>query len=252
MKFDLSQVALSKSDIKRGVRLPTRLTTQLAEFIGIMIGDGHLGVYHDVGKYGVRFIHRDLQISCNKNENDYVSHICGLFYSIFNLNLKARKDRLNGILLDAHSKGILEFLNKICEVPTNNKSGIVTVPKLIKNTKIDFQYAFLRGLADTDFSVSFKNRTGKGHNYPVIKGSFKSKQLVSGLEHLLKSLNFTTCACYDQLSYDKRFGFTTEHSVYLNGKKNLIRWLRLIGFSNGKFQRKTEKWLADGICPPGY
>ena len=40
MKFDLSEIKLSRKDVKRGLKFPSEMNEQLAEDIGIMIGDG--------------------------------------------------------------------------------------------------------------------------------------------------------------------------------------------------------------------
>ena len=42
MIFDLSQIQISKNDLTRGLRLPTKPSAELAECIGIIIGDGYL------------------------------------------------------------------------------------------------------------------------------------------------------------------------------------------------------------------
>ena len=253
MKFDLTTIEKSKSDIKRGIKLPTSLNKELAEFIGIMIGDGHLR--YSIGKQrrGTKLVRSDIIIAGNSAETSYLSYIQELFYSLFNHNLSHEKDkRSNTVLLNAHSKGIVQFLNKSCEIPLNKKTDIVAIPEIIKASSSNIKYAFLRGLADTDFTVTFKNKTNKGHNYPVIKASFKSKKLVEDLEKLYREIGFKYCVIYDLVQKDYRFGPVIMNQIYLNGRKNFAKWLNRIGFSNYKFKRKIAKWQNDGVCPPGY
>ena len=45
MKFDLSEIKLSRKDVLRGLRFPSEMSEQLAEDIGIMIGDGCISTY---------------------------------------------------------------------------------------------------------------------------------------------------------------------------------------------------------------
>lgn len=253
MDFDLSKIEQSINDINKGVNFPRILSEELAEFIGIMIGDGHLGIYNIIRK-GKNVLLSDLNISGNKNEEDYLRYIMNLFHSLFNIKLNYRRDSTpNSIMLRIHSRGIVQFLTKLCEIPSNRKAHIVRIPPIIKESDNNIKYAFLRGLADTDFSVTFKNRTNKGHNYPVIKGSFKSRNLILDLELIFSELGFRYCTLYDEIIRDPRFKSPIiMHSIYLNGKANFRKWIELIGFSNPKFQKKTEKWLTDGFCPPGY
>ena len=42
MEFDLSNVKLSYNDIRRGLILPKEPSKELAEFIGILAGDGYV------------------------------------------------------------------------------------------------------------------------------------------------------------------------------------------------------------------
>src|SRR3989338_3178446 len=254
MKFDLSTIEMSKRDVIAGLKLPNLLTEELAEFIGIMLGDGHLGYY--TGKNGRErsYVNYQIKIAGNKLEKDYLEYIMNLFYSLFNIKLYYTKDTsYNAIILRKNSKGLLQFLNKVCEVPLNHKTSIVEIPQIIKNSEYGLKCAFLRGLADTDFSLSFKNRANKGHDYLVIKGGFKSRKLVEDLEILYLALGFRYCVIYNLKLRDKRIkGYTTLNCIYLNGRKNFKIWIDTIGFSNPKFKRKLNKWLVDGVCPPGF
>ena len=244
---------MSKSDINRGIKLPKSLNKELAEFIGIMVGDGHLSWYPGLSTYKSKSIRCDVRITCNKNEQSYINYIKNLFYSLFKLQLNHEVyKRADCVILRANSRGIVQFLNKICEIPLNRKTDIVSIPNVIKNADHNVKYAFLRGLADTDFSVIFRYRKNKGHTYPTIKGGFKSKVLVKDLEFLFKELGFKYSTCYDLTKHDKRFGPTIINYIYLYGKDNFKKWVDDIGFSNLKFQRKVEKWQKDGICPPGF
>ena len=255
MRFKLSKIEKSRSDIKRNIKFPTVLNKDLAELLGILVGDGSLGFYSRKNIRGSSYyIQRLIRIACNKKELDYIQYIVSLFYNLFNLKLKIVQDtKPNSIILRAQSKGILQFLNELCGLPLNRKSEIVSVPKIVKEATDEIKCAFIRGLTDTDFSVSFKNKTKRGHSYPMICGSFKSKLLINDLEVLFKELGFTYCVYYDSVRIDKRFtNPITMHHIYLNGEINLKRWIDKIGFSNSKFIDKVDFWLKNGVCPPKY
>lgn len=69
MKFDLSKIEMSKNDLKRKLKLPLKMSSLLAEDIGIMVGDGHIGKWIRPGKA------IDYQIACYGNaslDEEYV------------------------------------------------------------------------------------------------------------------------------------------------------------------------------------
>ena len=72
MKLDLSKIKFSNNDIRNRVRIPNILTPKLAEFIGIMVGDGHVG-YYKYPRMGKPSINYDIRISGNSKDSDYYS-----------------------------------------------------------------------------------------------------------------------------------------------------------------------------------
>ena len=104
---------------------------------------------------------------------------------------------------------------------------------------------------DTDGSLSFKSKDGRPHDYPVIKISMASKNLISQVHKLLKNMGFKAYLNLDERVYDKRFDmFDVKSTLYLNGKTNLIKWVEKIGFSNEKHMTRYRVWELTGICPP--
>ena len=45
IELDISSIELSRKDVKKGIKLPAFLTSELAEDIGIHIGDGCMNIY---------------------------------------------------------------------------------------------------------------------------------------------------------------------------------------------------------------
>ncbi|MFH0978092.1 MAG: hypothetical protein V1837_02200 [Candidatus Woesearchaeota archaeon] len=253
MSFDLSAIEFSKKDMTRHVNLPRKMTADLAEFIGIMIGDGHLGLYIGKQRSGTALKRSSVIISCNSEERGYCCHIAKLFYTLFNLKLSFEPDpRSKAVYLKAHSKAVVQFLNLVLGIPINRKTDTANIPQIIKNGQDEFKYAFLKGLADTDFSVTFRKRPGKGHVYPRIKAAFKSRSLIDDLGEILKGVGFTYCKVYNEKVYRKGSEIPDlRHGLYLNGVSNFRAWCDTIGFSNPKFIKKVAKWNKEGVCPPG-
>jgi len=254
MKFDLSAITLSKADIRRRIRLPSSLNADLAELIGIIIGDGHLEFRNRIDKKGRSFTSSAIIISGNLKEKSYMCFVMDLFKRVFNCHSKLTKENgRNALRICIYSLTMVQYLNKICQIPVGKKSHNVSIPSIIKTASHKEKCSFLRGLADTDFSLTFKNKSKAGHSYPVIRAAFKSKFLVQDLENLYTYLNFKFCTVYNEKGFDKRIdNFYTIHCIYLNGMVNFLAWHKDIGFSNFKFQRKVGKFLQEGVCPPGY
>jgi len=253
-KLTSKLIEKSKADIRRDIHFPEELTKNLAELIGVIIGDGHLRYSIGKTKRGTKFQRSDIIISGNIKEKPYLNHVNKLFKSLFNLDMFFVKDnRSNAVILRAHSRGLVLYLSRVCEIPISKKSSTIKIPKIIKESNNTIKCAFLKGLADTDFSLIFQNKGRRKHDYPLIKGSFRSKKLVKDLEILFKEMGFKYSTYYDEKRPDKRFkNLVVMHNIYLYGVNNLYLWIKYIGFSNLKFCRKIKKYIDDGHCPPGY
>jgi hypothetical protein len=213
-----------------------------------MVGDGHL----TYAMYIQGQMQSEVNISCNSKEFLYIQYIQSLFAFLFGVSLTLSMDkRSHAAILRIYSKSIVQFLHRTCEIPVNKKTDIVSVPLIVKCADAVIKCAFLRGLADTDFAISFKNKSGKGYNYPVVVGSFKSVPLVNDLEVLYQELGFKYYVVYSERKYDRRFhSYGLRNAIYLNGKENFRKWMAEIGSSHDKFQTKMRMWEETGFCPP--
>ncbi len=245
MKIKTNNVKFSQADIRRNITITTKLTPELAEIMGILMGDGHLGIDLDYKQYA-------LNICGNMNEDyEHYDYINYLFYKIFNTKLRLSNwIERNAIMARIGSKAILTFFDEI-GFPIGNKNDNANIPNLIKKSSSKHKINFLRGLADTDFCLTFK-RTSKNsvHKYPVIKGSFKSKDLIEDLVKLLTALNIPFSIVRDEKAFDKRFNkCDLKQVIYINGIKNLELWMAKIGFNNYAKYSRYEVWKKFGFCP---
>lgn len=244
----ISEVSFSKKDKKINITIPHALNEDLAELIGIILGDGHLAYQ---SRESSRFY--SIRITCNLyDDNLYFDNIINpLFTKLFNTTLTkiVYKDK-NFFVGVKCSKAIVTFLNTNFSIPIGNKSSKILIPEKILKSKTDILLSFVRGLADTDFSLSFK-RKKEYHNYPVLKGSLKSKIILEQLNKILIRLGFKPFLSLNEKNFDKRFNKNYErHSIYLSGVKNIERWFCLIGFNNPKHFTKYKIWKKFGFCPP--
>lgn len=118
--------------------IPKRKTSDLAEFVGIMIGDGHIS-------------HFQIVISLGNKEKEYARHIVKLFHNIFDARPKVAA-RSSGYL-DVYfgSVDLVKWLRKQGLVSNKVKSQI-RVPAWVMSRK-NFMQRFIKGFFDTDGSI---------------------------------------------------------------------------------------------------
>lgn len=218
-----------------------KITSEIAEICGIIVGDGHLSRYISPRRTDYR-----IEIVGDKTEEiEYFKYVTKLFYQSFGKNLKLKIEP-DYARLYTHSKEILEFFEKIGLI-IGKKSDKAHIPnKILTDEKTSL--CFLNGLADTDFCITFKKGGRKSNSYPKIVAEFASESLIKDIRVLLDRIGVTY---YKQIvTKNNSFGKFTHYRLELNGRKNFNKWMKLIGFSNPKHITKIEVWEKFGYCPP--
>lgn len=231
MKFDLSQIKLSNNDIRRGLILPKYPSTELAEFIGILTGDGYINYYSYQHKYLL-----EIAGDSRLDEEYLTNYLKKLIKNLFGIDPSffIRRDQ-NSIYLRLISKGLINYLIKV-GFKKGKKEQIGVPPWII--LKRDYMIFLLKGLADTDFSIYFRKM------YPIISFTSKSEPLVKCIFNFLKNEKFILNNYYREDRVDKRgYKNTFVYTIKLNGKKNFRLWLDLINFRN---RRHLDKIVGMG------
>ena len=160
-------VSFSWSDIKRGIKIPKNVTNDLAEEIGIHLGDGNLYVYTDKGGW------KNYQCSITgdlKDESIYHENfIAPLLKKLYNISPVILKRPLkNSVDTRYHSRAIFEFKNKILGLPSGSKK-LAKIPLVIfENNQLSKRC--LVGIFDTDFHItSALSISGKLHSLNVAR-----------------------------------------------------------------------------------
>jgi hypothetical protein len=240
MKFDLTKINFSRMDHFRGLKLPTEMNEKLAEDIGIMVGDGHIGRYY----YGGRTYH-EILVSCDAmtDRNYVLEHILKLKNNLYSLPFGVfyMGKRKSEIRLVKHSQGLWEFYTKIIGLPSGRKENI-GIPKICWKSK-PVLGAFLRGLIDTDFSFGIKQR-----NYPVLKLGTVSKQLVTDCKKAFNILHIKPSIKTDCIHvHNKTKRPYTTHYLHISGHSKVQSVIKQIGFSNEKNLIKLKNYGPIGI-----
>jgi intein/homing endonuclease len=224
----------------KAIRLPRTLTEELAEIVGVVVGDGHVGL--GAGKFRVH-------ISGHSEEDRHYikTRLIPLFAKVFGLTPYQRM-KGNEYDLAYNSKTLALFFSQEFGIPDNKAR--ISVPEGVLDSSSKIQKAFLRGLIDTDFSMTFKKKHKLVHYYPVIHGSSCSKNLILQVSGMLAALGIRNYISKHS-EVDRRTGTkSTIHHVFISGKEQLQRVIRIIQPQNLKHLSKIRIWEKYGYYPP--
>ena len=206
----------------KSISVPPR-SEELAELIGIILGDGNIqAVFEPKKKYGTYCV----RIGGDALERDYlVGYVVPLCRRLFNIEPKVyyhRSQREMFILLCG--KLLVDFFAKQGILPGNKIANQVTLPAWIMENDCYLQAA-IRGLIDTDGSVY---RTGKW-----VQLSFKNRnlRLLSDVRAGLQRLGFFVSRI-------------SGYQIYISRKHDLHKFYKEIGFSNLKHEVRFIHFAA--------
>ncbi len=243
MKFDFSNVVLSYVDKKIGTALPKESSPELAELIGILAGDGCVSCSKP-GK------NNRVEVVFNiKDELPHMEYVKALFKIIFNLAYSVQLRPSKGIaVLTKRSLGVFTFLRAI---GYGKIKCIITVPDWIWENKNEAA-AFVRGVFDTDGSLSLKRNHGKYEFYPVVGITLKDEKVIRKLGKWASENNipnYVGDASYFDKRTNKRYA---KFNLQISGYKNVGKWMTLVGSNNQKHLnkwRKTNRWEERDLNP---
>ena len=247
--LNTDKVIFSYNDEKRKIIIPKLLSLSLAEDIGMQIGDGSLPIFID--KKGVQHY----IIACYGNiieDQEYLKNfIIPLKEKLFNIKLSLKNHKVAGTCyIKFESKAIFTFYENIIGLQVGKKNNI-SIPKIILKAPLEIKLACIRGIADTDFSLSFKKDFRGIHRDPYIQLTCSSKFLIKQISRILKDIAIVYTLNFDLKSKIKNRKKTyIKHRLTIHGKKNLEKWMKNISFSNPVHLTKYLIWKKFGFCPP--
>lgn len=200
------------------VEIPKKYSSDMAEFFGIMLGDGHVS-------------HFQVQVTLGTKEMLYVEYIQSLIAKIFKTNPKIAIRSTGYKDVYFGSTIVTSWLFKQGLV-SNKVESQVDIPGWIF-TKPIFMESFLRGFFDTDGSV-YKLRFGiqislTNHSVPI---------LIS-LHKMLSELGYSPSAI-------------NTHRIYLTRLRDLERFFKEIKPKNPKHIRRFEEFNRMRRSDSGY
>jgi len=191
-------------NVRKDIHIPLRRTARLAEFLGIMLGDGHVSHFQTVVTLGTK-------------ELDYVEYVANLMLDLFHVKgtIHVRNDGYRDVYIS--SVTLTSWL--IAEGLVSNKvSAQVKAPEWIyKRNK--WMESFLRGFFDTDGSI-YALRYGR-----QISFCNKSIPLLYSLQSMLIKLGYKASA-------------VSAFRVYLTRRADIDRFFGEISPANTKRVRR--------------
>lgn len=190
----------------------------LAEFIGIMLGDGY-------------FVKNRLKITLNSfTDRDYLDYVSNIIYFLFLEKpiIKYRKNE-NAVDIFLFKRKILNYLSQK-RVVYSPKWGRAKIPsKFLK-----FGGDVLRGYFDTDGCVVMTNNNGT--MYPRLEMKICPSPMQRQFIEILSEQGFN----FGVYSIGKG-----KIRIQMNGKKQLNKWLNNIGFGNEKHLIKALRFVKN-------
>jgi len=238
----LSLPELSAVDRKKGLSLPTSVDSNLAYLVGVLAGDGNIFVRKKKKDYRIKCVGHPID-----EKSFYDDLLQGILQKTFSMHVPMKPQDSNttyGFYI--YSKALVSYLTENFGLPVGKKKDKLHIPALLLNTPFVFDY--LRGLADTDFCISFK----KQGSYPCIAGGSNSEAFIKEISAVLKKEGFRFYECYNYKLLDTRFreGYSLINRIEIGGWKHLEKWMRLIGFSSPKHLRKIKSSCGFEPQPP--
>ncbi len=187
----------------------------LAEFVGIVLGDGGL-------------TRGQLVITLNcVDDLEYSNFVVNLLFKLFGFSPGRRKRKNSKVFLIRASRiDLTRFCQKIGLKLGNKIKQQVDIPDWIKND-LNFKKSCLRGLVDTDGSLIIHRYKSKGKPYIYKKIAFTSRSLP-----LLKSVS----EILNELNIKHRFG--NDFDIRIEARDDVEKYFNLVGFHNPKHLKR--------------
>lgn len=217
---DLSLLKYPKKSHRKKVLLP-KYSEQLAEFFGIMMGDGG--------------INNSWQANITLNsvkDLSYSKYVFGLCLGLFRVKPALRKRKnMKALVISITSISIVDFLVQN-GLPRGNKikNGLQIPGWILKND--DYCRECVRGLIDTDGCLFIHIHKVKGKEYKNLGLSFTSysKKVIIQVSEI-----FTRFSIKPHVTNKGR-------SIYLYSAEDVVKYLKVFDTSNERIENIYKKW----------
>lgn len=207
---------MARGDSKRKEIVYPKKSAKLAEFMGIMLGDGGI-------------TRKQISVTLNsEDDKEYTQFVFDLIKELFKVEagISKRKDA-KALRLQVSRINLVDFLVKLGLKRGNKVKQKADVPRWIKEKK-EFKIACLRGLIDTDGGILTHRYRVNGRLYTYKKMCFnnRSEPLLKSAGRILSELGFTPKIRKER------------DDLYLYNEREVKRYFEEIGTHNLKHLRR--------------
>ena len=195
-----------------------RKSKELAEFIGIAIGDGGISKYQIVIT-----LHKIDDLEYSKFVNNLMKKLFGISPSIY------YRPNYSVINITISRVELVKFFVKMGLRIGNKIQQGINIPKWIKNNN-RYKIACLRGLIDTDGSIIIHKYRSRGKYYTYKKIGFTSRSpfLLKSVSEILNGLNI-------------KHRFMKRYDIRIEAKENVKNYFKIVGTHNPKHLKRYYK-----------
>ena len=203
---------------------------KIAEFIGIMLGDGSIGIYNTKAGNKIKK-HYVIKVSLDSRNRNYQSYIYKLMKEVLNVEPRVYfKKKENAVDICTFRKEKIDYILNNLGLKISPKWNKMEIPE--KYTQGKLALFVLRGLFDTDGSVTiFKNN---GIIYPRLELRICPSPVKNQIVDILKENNIR----FTIQKLDKG-----KIKIRISGRKELKNWFDKIGSSNKLYIQRAKQFL---------
>jgi len=207
------------------VKIMADKSDDLAEIIGVILGDGHLEKSYRSGHYAVK-------ICGGEDDLEYLaSFVSPLFSRVFRKQLRNfRFKKARAVMFYIHDKSVLFTLEHHGLKPGNKKDNDACIPQWIFENE-GYLKACIRGVFDTDGTVFPKSANPR---FPQLELTSKINGIQRTFRRGLLQLGFKP----------SKWSRTDSPKCGLYAKSQVVKFSGEIGFHNPKHRRRFEGILS--------
>jgi len=207
------------------VKIMADKSDDLAEMIGVILGDGHLEKSYRSGHYAVK-------ICGGEDDLEYLaSFVSPLFSRVFRKQLRNFKfKKARAVMFYIHDKSVVFTLEHHGLKPGNKKDNDACIPQWIFENE-GYLKACIRGVFDTDGTVFPKSANPR---IPQLELTSKINGIQRTFRRGLLQLGFKP----------SKWSRTNSPKCGLYAKSQVVKFSREIGFHNPKYGRRFQDILS--------
>jgi len=203
---------------------------RIAEFIGIMLGDGSIGIYDTKADNKIKK-HRVVKVSLDSRNKDYANYVFNLMKDVLEVEPRIHlKKTENAVDICTFRKEKLHYVLNEIGLRLSPKWNSMEIPEKYFVSK--YYPPLLKGLFDTDGSLTTFNNNGI--LYPRIEIKICPSPAQKQFIEILDKLGFN----YKIQKLDKE-----KIKIRISGVKELRKWFEIVGSSNIIHIEKFKKFL---------